>query len=153
MRRFAFALLLSVAASPAMAQDTLGVRLGITYTAGTRPGLVILPAAGLDSVRTIIARDLDYSDRFEVVTIPASEVAPPREGQVFYHELLGMRVKHADGGDVGVVTELYELPQGLTLEVRRSNGTALIPYREGMIVRTDRASREIVIDPPEGLLD
>jgi TolB protein len=75
MRVFRLAALLALLAAPAFAQDTLGVRLGITYSAGTRPGLVILPAAGLDSVRTILARDLEYSDRFEVVSIPASEVA------------------------------------------------------------------------------
>lgn len=75
MRVLLFGALASAIAVPLQAQDTLGVRLGITYTAGTRPGLVILPSAGLDSVRAIIARDLDYSDRFEVVTIPAAEVA------------------------------------------------------------------------------
>ena len=101
----------------------------------------------------ITDRDTADSWRERYLLVPVEELAPPGEGQVFYHELLGMRVRHADGGDVGVVTELYELPQGLTLEVRRSNGTALIPYREGMIVRTDRANREIVIDPPEGLLE
>ena len=49
------------------AQDT--VRVGITYRPGVRPGLVVLPAPGLDSVRAIVARDLDYSDRFEVIAL------------------------------------------------------------------------------------
>ena len=68
MRALSVGALLLLAGAPLLAQDTLGVRLGITYTAGTRPGLVILPSAGLDSVRAILARDLDYSDRFEVPT-------------------------------------------------------------------------------------
>ena len=34
------------------------VRVGITYQPGVRPGLVVLPAPGLDSVRAIIDRDL-----------------------------------------------------------------------------------------------
>ncbi|MGH7590003.1 MAG: TolB family protein, partial [Gemmatimonadales bacterium] len=52
------------------AQDTShveGVRVGITYAAGIRPGLLVLWAAGLDSVGTIIQRDLDYSDQFEMI--------------------------------------------------------------------------------------
>src|SRR5439155_2603307 len=61
------------------AQDTSaidrGVRVGIIYRPGVRPGLVVLPAKNpiLDSVRTIIARDLDYSDRFELITFPGGD--------------------------------------------------------------------------------
>jgi TolB protein len=52
-----------------------GVRIGIVYRPGVRPGLVVLPGsqASLDSVRTIISRDLDYSDRFEVITLPGGD--------------------------------------------------------------------------------
>src|SRR6266852_4285926 len=73
------------------AQDTStidrGVRIGIIYRPGVRPGLVMLPRTGmgLDSVRAIVARDLDYSDRFEVITLPggdsirlATSSTPPR---------------------------------------------------------------------------
>src|SRR6266700_4445409 len=65
----------------AVAQDTSsidrGVRIGIIYRPGVRPGLVMLPrkggGGGLDSVRAIVARDLDYSDRFEVITLPGGD--------------------------------------------------------------------------------
>ena len=51
-----------------------GVRIGIIYRPGVRPGLVVLPgAAAPDSVRAIIARDLDLSDRFELITLPAGD--------------------------------------------------------------------------------
>src|SRR5438445_8798039 len=61
------------------AQDTSaidrGVRIGIIYRPGVRPGLVMLPRTGmgLDSVRAMVARDLDYSDRFEVITLPGGD--------------------------------------------------------------------------------
>jgi len=61
------------------AQDTSvidrGVRIGIIYRPCVRPGLVMLPgrSASLDSVRAIVARDLDYSDRFELITLPAGD--------------------------------------------------------------------------------
>ena len=64
--------LVLAAAGSLHAQDT--VRVGITYRPGVRPGLVVLPAPGLDSVQAIVARDLDYSDRFEV--IPLTQPAP-----------------------------------------------------------------------------
>src|SRR2546422_665191 len=62
-----------------VAQDTSaidrGVRIGIIYRPGVRPGLVMLPriGMGLDSVRAILGRDLDYSDRFEVITLPGGD--------------------------------------------------------------------------------
>src|SRR2546426_5034295 len=61
------------------AQDTSaidrGVRIGIVYRPGVRPGVVVLPgrAQALDSIRAIIARDLDYSDRFELITLPSGD--------------------------------------------------------------------------------
>src|SRR5258708_29901800 len=72
----------SLAATPPnrlSAQDTSfidrGVRVGIIYRPGVRPGFVLLPrrGTGLDSARAIIARDLDYSDRFEVITLPGGD--------------------------------------------------------------------------------
>ncbi|HET6765112.1 MAG TPA: hypothetical protein VFH27_15610 [Longimicrobiaceae bacterium] len=55
--------------SAAPAQDTTGVRLGLVYQTEYRPGFVVLPFAGEGAaaqVRAIVARDLDFSDRFEM---------------------------------------------------------------------------------------
>src|SRR4051812_34353836 len=67
-------------AGVARAQDTVpvdrGVRVGITYTPGLRPGLLVLGGAHdemLDSARAILQRDLDYSDRFELISLPGGD--------------------------------------------------------------------------------
>ena len=68
----------AAAPAPLLGQDSgaapVGVRVGINYNPGTRPSITVLPvaAAVLDSVRTILQRDLDYSDRFEVLFPPSS---------------------------------------------------------------------------------
>jgi len=73
------ALLAVYPSSRLAAQDTSavdrGVRIGLTYRPGVRPGMVVLPGRGavLDSVRAILARDLDYSDRFELITLPGGD--------------------------------------------------------------------------------
>jgi TolB protein len=65
----------SAAATVARAQDTTttpGVRLGLTYAAGTKPGVIVLPVQdeyGDDSLRVIVQRDLDYSDRTTVIAL------------------------------------------------------------------------------------
>jgi ribosomal 30S subunit maturation factor RimM len=55
---------------------------------------------------------------------------------------------------LGTVDGLYELPQGLTLDVLRETGgkTVLIPF-DRMVTSVDRDARVIRIDPPVGLLD
>src|SRR5947208_17147729 len=66
-------------ASMAGAQDTTtvpGVRLGLNYGAGTKPGVIVLPVIDddNDSLRVIIQRDLDYSDRMNVIDLDHSTV-------------------------------------------------------------------------------
>lgn len=58
-------------------QPGQGVRIGLTYTAGTRPGLYVLPLRGAnaDSIRAIITRDLDFGDRISVIA-PDSGAVP-----------------------------------------------------------------------------
>ena len=61
-----------VVSSSLAAQDTTkGVRIGLTYTAGAKPGVVVLPAKGVgaDSARAIVQRDLDNGDRVEVIAL------------------------------------------------------------------------------------
>ena len=115
-----------------------------------------------------------WRDRF--LLVPADELEPLGDDEVYVHELPGMRVELASGDVVGIVETVYELPQGLTLEVRvgtrdsglgtRDSGlgtresagkhakesTVLIPY-DRVVTRVDREARVIEIDPPAGLLD
>src|SRR6476469_968643 len=70
------------------AQDTTttpGVRLGLSYQTGTKPGVIVLPVADddRDSLRTIVQRDFDYSDRFTVVDLDAETLRgmTPAAGQ------------------------------------------------------------------------
>jgi TolB protein len=68
----AAALILLAAAAPSLyAQDTTqkGVHIGLQYTPGTRPGVVVLPILGVggDSAQAIMQRDLDYGDRVTMI--------------------------------------------------------------------------------------
>jgi TolB protein len=56
-----------------IAQDTTsrGVRIGLSYDPGTKPGVVLLPVSGSagDSIAAIVARDLDLGDRINVIAL------------------------------------------------------------------------------------
>jgi 16S rRNA processing protein RimM len=65
-----------------------------------------------------------------------------------------MSVVHATSLDrVGEVVDVYEVPQGLMLDVKRAQGTVLIPFRPEVIAAIDHEGRRLLIEPPEGLLD
>ena len=81
----------------APAQDTTvapGVRLGLNYDPGTKPGVIVLPVQdeyGDDSLRTIVQRDLDYSDRMNVIALDAETLSGlvPAAGQKINFALVG----------------------------------------------------------------
>lgn len=84
--RFALAVLAvaCLTARSARAQEPQqGVRIGLTYAPGTRPGLYVLPLRGphADSIRAIITRDLDFGDRISVIAPDAGE---PPAGKLNY---------------------------------------------------------------------
>jgi 16S rRNA processing protein RimM len=99
-------------------------------------------------------RDAAESWRDRYLLVPESEVTPPSESEIFIHDLVGMRVVRASGEDIGEVTDVYDLPQGLVLEVARRNGKpVLLPFDEQTVTDVDSTVRVIRVDPIDGLLD
>jgi len=91
--------------------------------------------------------------RGRYLLMPIEELAPLEEGQLFYHQLLGMEVVTKDGRRVGEIREVYELKPAAMLEVRGPDGDVMIPYLSHIVVEVDAVAGRMVIDPPEGLLD
>ncbi len=85
---------------------------------------------------------------------PFEELEGLAEGEVFYHQLLGMIVETSDGTSVGRVVEVYEIRPADMLEVEDEEGRSrLIPFTKQVVRAVDVDSGRVVIDPPEGLLD
>ena len=91
--------------------------------------------------------------RGRYVFSPFDELEPPGEDEVYLHELIGMRVELDTGEIMGEVSGYYELPQGLTLDVKTEKGSVLIPYRAEVVERTDSDSRVVVVKSDVGLFD
>jgi 16S rRNA processing protein RimM len=102
---------------------------------------------------TIDDRNAADEWRHRYLLVPTDSLRPPEAGEVWVHELPGMRVSDVSGAYVGDVTGVEEVPQGLLLEVSTARGSASIPFVEAIVVSIDREARTVVIDPPEGLLD
>jgi len=82
-----------------------------------------------------------------------SELPPPENDEVYLHDLIGMKVEGRSGEPLGEVTMYYELPHGVLLDVKTAAGSALVPYRPEIVVRTDLATRTVVLDESLGLIE
>ncbi|MEO7104080.1 MAG: ribosome maturation factor RimM [Gemmatimonadaceae bacterium] len=91
--------------------------------------------------------------RQRYLLVPAAEITPPGDGEVFMHDLLGMCVRGDDGRELGEVTGYYELPQGLTLEVKGAGGNILVPYRPSVVREVDLDARVVLVDMSSGLFE
>jgi 16S rRNA processing protein RimM len=91
--------------------------------------------------------------RGRYVLAEIDSVPPLAEGELFYHQLLGMQVWTREGRLLGEIVEVYELRPADLLEVHGPAGEVLIPFVSHIVVETDVQKRRMVIDPPEGLLD
>ena len=73
-------------------------------------------------------------------------------------EINGKFFSIANGGvTLGTVEEIYELPQGLALDVRRAEPraaeTVMLLYDDHTIASVDKERRIILVTPPEGLVE
>ncbi len=92
-----------------------------------------------------------WRDRY--LLADARDLEPPAAGEVYIHELAGMRVELPSGQSLGTVAEVLELPQGLALEITDGIRTALLPFHADFVRAVDRAARRIVAVPPNGLFE
>ncbi|MGZ8397721.1 MAG: LpqB family beta-propeller domain-containing protein, partial [Gemmatimonadales bacterium] len=154
MKRFHFVLVpMFAAAGTLAAQDTTrvdeGVRVGVDYRPGVRPGLVVLPGPGLDSVRAIVQRDLDYSDRFEMITVADAPLvsstgggSAEASGPVNYELYKGLGAEFA--------VELSQAAGGVTARLHHVTGGKLrnqqsvpLPSGPGFRLEVHRLADEI----------
>lgn len=91
--------------------------------------------------------------RAQFLGADADALPPPAEDEVYLHELEGFAVRLEDGTPVGLVSSMYELKQGLTLEVQGPKREFLLPYKKEFVRQVDRAGRSLTVVLPEGMLD
>ena len=74
-------------------------------------------------------------------------------GEYHFQQLIGSQVVLPDGSNLGLVTEILQLPGQDLLSVGSQKGEVLIPMVKQIIISIDVDKRIIKINPPEGLLD
>jgi 16S rRNA processing protein RimM len=108
------------------------------------------PILGLEGVTTMNeAGALSGAE----LRVPAEALQPLGDGEFYRHDLVGCRVTLRDGTPVGRVLKVEGDRGSSRLVVEAGGGEVLVPLATEICVRIDPAAGEIVIDPPDGLLD
>ncbi len=108
------------------------------------------PVVGFDGFSSI--DDVERLAGLEL-RVPEDSLQPLGAGAYYQHQLVGCRVKTVRGDQVGEVVRVDGGAGGSLLAVKSERGEVLVPFAEHICVEIDVASRRIVVDPPEGLLE
>ena len=81
--------------------------------------------------------------------IPEEQIGELAPGQFFIFHLVGLPVVLSDGREVGIVKDVVHTGGGDLLEL---NNGSLIPFNDEICPNVDLKKKQIVINPPEGLL-
>lgn len=85
--------------------------------------------------------------------MPASAL-PPLPARTFYrHDLVGCEVRTKDGQPIGKVTGIEGTLERSLLVVARQGGEVMVPMVDAIVLSLDLQDRQIVVDPPPGLID
>ena len=75
------------------------------------------------------------------------------EDEYFDWQLVGCEVKDTQGNVIGDVIEIFRAGENLNLVVKSSSKEVMIPFVKAICLEVDVDSKNILADPPEGLLE
>ena len=93
----------------------------------------------------------DYRSHF--LAMPRADLPPLGEGEVYQQDLVGYSVRDENGEPLGIVSTVYDLPAGVTIEVQGPKREFLLPFRGEYVLSTDTTERRLIVAIPAGLLD
>lgn len=70
-----------------------------------------------------------------------------------WKDLLGFQLEDEQFGPIGIIQEIYELPQQWMASIEYQGEEVLIPLNEAFVKGIDPLAKVILTDLPEGLLD
>ena len=77
------------------------------------------------------------------------ELEPPKEGEYFQGDLVGMEAVAEDGRPLGRVEEIWATGEVPTLVIRQRDEELLVPFADDFVGEVDMERRLIVVRPPQ----
>ena len=86
------------------------------------------------------------------VYLPLTELPVLTGNHFYYHEIIGFVLTDAIFGEVGIISQLYDMPKHTVAQVYHHNKEVLIPLHSDFIVLIDRDKKTLMMKLPEGLV-
>lgn len=102
-------------------------------------------------LREVIDRTAAEVLRGQWVYIAAKDAVPLAKGEVYLHQMLGLRVRTVEDEELGEVVDLIETGANLVYVVRGMQGEILIPDIPEVIEAIDLEAGQLIVRLMEGL--
>ena len=107
----------------------------------------VLKLKGIDSIAE--AREIVGQE----ILLPEEELDPLDENHYYLFQIVGCSVLSKSRQRIGKVIDFVSVPDNDLLVVSKGKREIYIPFTKGICVQVNVDKREIIIDPPEGLLE
>jgi len=107
----------------------------------------IFKLKGIDSIAE--AREVVGQE----ILLPEEELNPLEKDHYYLFQVIGCSVFSKSGQKIGKVVDFVSVPQNDLLVVKKGKQEIYIPFTADLCVQVNVNKGEIVVDPPEGLLE
>lgn len=111
------------------------------------PNLAIL------SFRDITTREASEDIQGLGMYLPLDQLPDLKDGQFYYHDIIGYTVEDQKEGTLGTVKEIQEMPASDLLIMSYKGGNVLIPITDEIVLLADHSNKKVITNLPEGLLE
>lgn len=87
------------------------------------------------------------------VLLPIDKLPKLKDDRFYFHEIIGFRLMDKNLGDLGPISNVYEMPQHPILAIIYKEREVLIPAVKDFIIEVDRNNQVIKMELPDGLID
>jgi 16S rRNA processing protein RimM len=91
--------------------------------------------------------------RESIVSVEETQLAPLGDGEFYYYQVVGLKVRTQAGDEVGTIAQVFFSGGHDIWVVRRGQKEYLIPVTEEIVRSIDIADGQAIIEPIAGLLE
>jgi len=89
----------------------------------------------------------------EEALLPEEELQPLKKDYYYLFQIIGCSLVTKSGEKIGKVEDVLSVNNNDLLVVSKESREIFVPFTKGICIQVNLGKKEIVIDPPEGLLD